>query len=89
MPSHVIVILQAFGGAYSDYIEGNAGQDVILGDFGRFDAEVEYLDFQNYQSIIDFPGAAGNDNITGGDNDDFILGQEVRVLYVVVLEFLR
>jgi len=33
----------AFGGAYNDYIEGNDGQDVILGDFGLFDATIEFL----------------------------------------------
>lgn len=60
-----------------DYIEGNGGQDVILGDFGVFDTETEFLAHQHYQSFIEFPDFGGNDEIYGGDGDDFILGQEV------------
>ncbi len=51
---------------------------MILGDFGVFDTETEFLDHQNYQSFIEFPESAGDDEIYGGDGDDFLLGQEVR-----------
>ncbi len=55
---------------------------MILGDFGVFDAETEFVNHQNYQSFIEFPESAGNDEIYGGDGDDFILGQEVRLMSV-------
>ena len=50
---------------------------MILGDFGVFDTETEFLDHQNYQSFIEFSAFAGDDEIYGGDGDDFLFGQEV------------
>jgi hypothetical protein len=41
-PVNETATLQAFCGTYSDCIEGNASQDAILGDIGKFDAEVEF-----------------------------------------------
>ena len=69
----------AFGGAYSDIITGGAGQDVIFGDFGRFDAEIEFLPYQNFRSNIESPEYAGGDWIDGGEDDDTIFGQEGSV----------
>ena len=68
-----------------DTIHGNDGQDVIFGDFGLYDAQIEFLPFQNYRPIIDFPDSAGNDIIDGGANDDSIIGQEVskRVTFIL------
>ena len=66
----------AFGGAYNDYIEGNDGQDVILGDFGLFNATNEFLPNQYYESIFN-SSFAGSDHITGGPGDDVLMGQEV------------
>jgi len=75
----IFSFLKAFGGASSDYIEGNDGQDIIFGDFGIYDAEVEFLPYQHYQSIIAGTAFAGNDTIDGGAGDDFLMGQEVRI----------
>lgn len=66
----------AFGGAYSDNITGGPGQDVIFGDFGEYDAEIEFLPYQNYRGIIVTPDYAGGDWIHGGADDDVIFGQE-------------
>jgi hypothetical protein len=67
-----------------DTIHGSDGQDVIFGDFGLYDAQIEFLPFQNYRPIIDFSDSAGHDTIDGGANDDFIIGQEVsqRVTFI-------
>jgi hypothetical protein len=70
--------VKAFGGAADDEIYGDAGQDIILGDFGYYNAEGEILPFQNYASDIHSPEYSGDDEIFGGDDDDFIMGQEVR-----------
>ena len=59
-----------------DHIEGDAGQDILFGDFGEYDSETEFLPFQNYRPIITDPDSAGNDTIFGGDDDDIIIGQE-------------
>ena len=72
--------MQAFGGDGNDYIEGNDGQDVLFGDFGQYDAEVEFLPGQNYIAIMLYGNSSGDDIIYGGNNDDIILGQEVRRL---------
>jgi Ca2+-binding RTX toxin-like protein len=66
----------AFGGAMGDIIYGDEGQDVIFGDFGRYDAQIEFLPFQNYRPIIGFSAHGGDDTIYGGADDDFIMGQE-------------
>jgi len=68
---------QAFGGDLGDQIEGNEGQDIILGDFGEYNASEEFLPFQHFRSIIIYPEFAGDDTIFGGDNDDILMGQEV------------
>jgi hypothetical protein len=68
-----------------DFIYGEGGQDVIFGDFGVYNAEIEYLPFQNYRPIIDFPDSAGDDTIDGGDDDDFILGQEVSQRFMIIV----
>lgn len=68
-----------FGGAYNDVIYGQGGQDILLGDFGYYDAEVEFLPFQHFVSDIHNPHDTGDDEIYGGDDDDFIMGQEVRI----------
>lgn len=49
---------------------------MILGDFGLYDAEKQFLPNQFYQSILDFPESAGPDTINGGDGDDILMGQE-------------
>lgn len=67
----------AFGGAYNDVIYGQGGQDIILGDFGYYDAEIEFLPFQHFSSDIHHPDDTGDDEIYGGSDDDFIMGQEV------------
>lgn len=64
---------KAFGGALGDTIDGGDGQDVILGDFGLFDAEVEFLPHQHYTSITTHSDYAGPDVIDGGPGDDFIM----------------
>lgn len=69
----------AFGGAYNDSITGGTGQDVIFGDFGLYDAETEFLPYQNYRGYIDYSDYAGDDYIHGGDDDDIIFGQEGSV----------
>ena len=66
----------AFGGALGDVIMGEGGQDVILGDFGLYDAEVEFLPDQNFESVIDENDSAGSDFIDGGDDSDILMGQE-------------
>ena len=66
----------AFGGSLSDTIFGNSGQDIIFGDFAEYDANIEFLPFQNYRSIIIWPNATGDDALNGGPDDDFIFGQE-------------
>jgi len=66
----------AFGGAFGDYIEGNIGQDIILGDFGLYDAEKQFLPNQYFEPIIAYPSYAGPDVIQGGDGDDLLMGQE-------------
>ena len=42
----VLFHLQAFGGALGDTISGGPGQDLLFGDFGLFDAEIEFLPYQ-------------------------------------------
>jgi len=68
----------AFGGAKGDIIEGNEGQDIILGDFGLYDAEEMFLPNQYFEclTLADYSKYAGSDTISGGDDDDFLLGQE-------------
>lgn len=68
---------QAFGGDKGDIIDGGAGQDVIMGDFGYYDAEVEILPNQHFSSDISHPEFAGSDEINGGADDDVLIGQEV------------
>jgi hypothetical protein len=50
----------------------------VSADFGQYDANVQFLDYQHYQSYITFTEYAGADTISGGSDDDFIIGQEVR-----------
>ena len=66
----------AIGGAHGDYIEGNEGNDIILGDFGLYDSKVQFLPNQLYESIIDHYEVAGSDEIYGGPGDDILMGQE-------------
>ena len=66
----------AFGGAYSDKIDGGPGQDILFGDFGEYDSAVEFLPYQNYRSIISNPKDAGDDQLYGQEGDDIIFGQE-------------
>jgi len=73
-----LLSVQAFGGAFDDTIYGDAGQDIILGDFGHYDAQQEFLPWQNYVSNIHYPDLAGEDVIYGGPDDDVLMGQEVR-----------
>ena len=68
-----------------DIIYGEGGQDVIFGDFGVYNAQIEYLPFQNYRPIIVFPDSAGDDTLDGGDNDDFIIGQEVSQRFMIMM----
>jgi hypothetical protein len=67
-----------------DIIYGDEGQDVIFGDFGLYNATEEFLPFQNYRPIIDFPQYAGNDTIHGGADDDFIIGEEVSQKFMLI-----
>ena len=73
----LLFLLQAFGGAYSDEIYGDEGQDTILGDFGHYNAEVEFLPYQHFVSDIHYPNYTGNDSLYGGMHDDILMGQEV------------
>jgi len=66
----------AFGGALGDTIQGGDGQDIILGDFGMYNAEIQFLPNQYFESITDDPLSAGPDMIDGGAGDDFLMGQE-------------
>jgi len=66
----------AFGGSFDDTIDGNEGQDIIFGDFAEYDANVYFLPFQNYRSILIQDNNAGPDTINGGPGDDFIFGQQ-------------
>lgn len=66
----------AFGGALGDTIDGGAGQDIILGDFGLYRDQVHFLPNQFFESITDHDDFAGPDTIDGGPDDDIILGQE-------------
>lgn len=68
---------KAFGGALNDEIHGGTGQDIILGDFGYYDSKIEYLPYQYHASHVYSPEHGGDDLIYGGDDDDFLLGQEV------------
>ena len=68
----------AFGGAFSDTIYGEAGQDIILGDFGLYNATNQFLPHQYVEPIIIDFDWAGADFIYGGDDDDFLMGQEDR-----------
>jgi len=68
---------QAFGGAYDDVINGDAGEDIILGDFGYYDAQNAITPFVHHFSNVDNAQYAGFDIIHGGDGDDFLMGQEV------------
>lgn len=70
--------MKAFGGSLNDEIYGGSGQDIILGDFGYYDSEVEFLPHQHYASDVHSPESAGDDLIDGGEDDDFLLGQEVQ-----------
>jgi Ca2+-binding RTX toxin-like protein len=65
-----------FGGASGDWIYGDEGQDILLGDFGLYNATQQFLRNQYFESIISSPQWAGGDHIYGGDGDDFIMGQE-------------
>lgn len=65
----------AFGGSLGDYIEGNEGQDTILGDFGLYRDLVEFLPNQYFESITDYFEYSGRDTIKGGDGDDILMGQ--------------
>ena len=66
----------AFGGALGDTINGGAGQDIILGDFGLYRDKVHFLPNQFFESITDHYNFSGPDNIDGGPGDDIIMGQE-------------
>jgi Ca2+-binding RTX toxin-like protein len=66
----------AFGGALGDTIEGGAGQDIILGDFGLYRDQVHFLPNQFFESITDHYDYAGPDTIDGGPDDDILMGQE-------------
>ena len=59
-----------------DWIYGDEGQDIILGDFGLYNATQQFLRNQYFKSIISSPQWAGDDHIYGGEDDDFIMGQE-------------
>ena len=66
----------AFGGALGDTIDGGAGQDIILGDFGLYRDQVEFLPNQFFESITEYYEYAGPDVIYGGPDDDILMGQE-------------
>ncbi len=66
----------AFGGALGDTIDGGAGQDIILGDFGVYQDDFQFLPNQFFESITDHHDYAGPDTIDGGPDDDIIMGQE-------------
>ena len=51
-----------------------------MGDFGKYDATVQFLPNQFFESIIDSPEMAGPDTLIGGDDDDILIGQEVRLV---------
>jgi len=67
-----------------DTIYGQAGQDIIFGDFGFYNSSLPY---PQYRSLINFSDFSGRDTIYGGDSDDIIYGQEVseNALFVVVV----
>ena len=56
-----------FTGAAGDYIEGNDGTGIILGDFGLYEAEVQFLPNQYFESLTQFAEYAGPDTIKGGN----------------------
>lgn len=66
----------AFGGALGDTIEGGTGQDIILGDFGLYRDQEEFLPNQFFESITEYYEYAGPDVIDGGPDDDILMGQE-------------
>jgi len=70
--------VKAFGGALHDVIRGNDGEDIILGDFGLYNAQTPYVPTVHYSAKVDTPQFAGPDEIYGGNGDDFLMGQEVR-----------
>lgn len=52
-------------------------QDIILGDFGFYDASLPY---PQYQSLTDYAAYAGGDTLVGGNDDDVLIGQEVSAV---------
>ena len=62
-------------GAHGDFVFGNEGQDIIFGDFGFYNAEVEWPN-RNFESIVDQTDHGGPDHLEGNDDDDFIIGGE-------------
>ena len=80
IPSHLLSLFWFLFylclGALGDFIDGNEGQDIILGDFGLYDANVEFLIYQHFESYIDYSEFAGPDTIDGGADDDILMGQE-------------
>ena len=61
----------AFGGGLGDIIESGAGQDIILGDFGLFQDNVEQL--WDVIEVIDCEHG-GNDTIQGGNGTNIVIG---------------
>ena len=63
---------KAFGGDFDDYIEGNDGNDIIVGDFASYDTwESSY---PKHLLTINC-SLGGNDTLHGGDGDiDLIVG---------------
>lgn len=47
-----------------------------MGDFGHYNAELEFLRGQHYRSLIDSSPFSGADAIDGGPGDDVLIGQE-------------
>ena len=63
-------------GGSGDFIFGNEGQDVIYGDFGLYDAEVEIWPNRHLASIVDQAEHGGPDYLEGNEDDDFLVGGE-------------
>ena len=65
--------LKAFGGDDDDYIEGNDGRDIIMGDFGFYDT----WSFSGNPKLLVSINCTygGEDALYGGDGDvDYIVG---------------